>query len=97
MSVRAVERAFTRKLGAERDDSGDHIFFYFAREDSVYTVGKLSHSWSGDLSDTQEQMLAQKLCLQLREFRQFVDCGLSAREMIARWFERRAGRRGGSR
>ena len=51
--MRDVKHAFTRKLGAEEDSSGDHNYFYFEYQGSEYTVGKLSHSWGGNLNDTQ--------------------------------------------
>jgi hypothetical protein len=86
---RDVERAFTHKLGADRDDSGDHVYFYLHHQGSDYTVGKLSHSWSGDLNNTQVGMLARKLCLQKREFEQLVACSLDAEDAIAIWQSRR--------
>lgn len=91
MRVRDVESAFTGKLGAERDDSGDHIFFYLKHRESEYTVGKLSHAWRRDLNDTQIQLLAHKLRLQKREFEQFVDCTITPEEVIKRWESRRPG------
>ena len=89
MRIHDVKRAFTRKLGAEGDDSGDHIYFYLDYKGSQYTVGKLSHSWSGDLNDTQIMMLARKLFLKKREFELFVDCTLNTAETIDLWQERR--------
>ena len=89
MKVSEVERAFTRKLGAEQDVSGNHIYFYLNYEDCEYTVGKLSHSWKGSLNDTQIVMLARKLYLKKNEFEQFVDCNLTTPEMLDLWQERR--------
>ena len=92
MRLREVESAFTGKLGATRDDSGDHIYFYLEHEGSEYTVGKLSHSWKRDLNNTQVLLLARKLCLQMRAFEPFVDCGITKEQMIQLWQSRRAGR-----
>lgn len=89
LRVREVEQAFVNKLGAERDSSGHHIYFYLNHEGSQYTVGKLSHSWKGDLNATQVMMLARRLCLRKREFEQFVDCNLKAVEVIDFWLRRR--------
>ena len=84
-----VEHGYVNKLGAERDPSGDHIYFYLNHGGSQYTVGKLSHSWRGSLNDTQIMMLARKLHLQKREFERFVDCNLKAAEVIDLWQRRR--------
>lgn len=89
LTVRDVEHGFVRKLGAEKDKSGDHIYFYLNHEGCQYTVGKLSHSWKGDLNDTQVLMLARKLYLRKREFGQFVDCDLEAAQVIDLWQRRR--------
>ncbi len=84
-----IENTFTGKLGATRDDSGDHIYFYLEHDGSEYTVGKLSHSWKRELNDTQILMLARKLHLQKREFEEFVDCGITTPQMIQLWQSRR--------
>ncbi len=89
LRVRDVEYGFVHKLGAERDDSGDHIYFYLNYQGSQYTVGKLSHSWKGSLNDTQVLMLARKLYLQKREFERFVDCDLNAGQAVEIWQGRR--------
>jgi len=89
LRIRDATNAFTRKLGAEQDDSGDHTYFYLNYEGSQYTVGKLSHSWRGSLNDTQIGILAHKLCLRKREFEQFVTCELSAPDMIKLWQQRK--------
>jgi hypothetical protein len=89
LTVRDVEQGFVTKLGAEKDKSGDHIYFYFNYGGSQYTVGKLSHSWKGSLSDTQVHMIARRLCLQKREFEQFIDCELEAAEVVDMWQRRR--------
>ena len=90
MRVRDIERAYVRKLGAVRDSRGDHIYFYFSYQGSEYTVGKLSHSWRGDLNDTQVLMVARRLYLQKREFEQWVDCSLDNPQMIGVWQNRRS-------
>lgn len=89
MTVHEAARALTRKLGAARDPAGHHIFFYFTDGDSEYTVGKISHSWKGQLDDTQIVMLARKLHLSKREFEEFVDCSLTLAPMLALWRQRR--------
>ncbi len=89
MTVDNVEAAFSRKLGASRDPSGHHIFFYFREGESEYTVGKLSHSWNGQLNNTQILMLAKKLYLAKQEFEDFVGCGLTTDQMLQIWRQRR--------
>ena len=89
LRIREVKHAFTRKLGAEEDSSGDHTYFYFEYQGSEYTVGKLSHSWSGNLNDTQILLLGRKLFLKKREFEEWVDCTLSNDKMIEVWLKRR--------
>lgn len=89
MNVHDATKAFTRKLGATEDNSGDHIYFYLSFEGSDYTVGKLSHSWTGSLNDTQINMLAHKLHLKKHEFEQFVGCRLTTPDMINLWQQRR--------
>jgi len=74
-----------RKLGAEEDVSGDHIYYYLNHQGSQYTVGKLSHSWSGALNHTQVAMLARKLYLKKAEFEQFVSCELQTQAAIDTW------------
>jgi hypothetical protein len=91
LTVKDVNRAFTDKLRARLDDSGDHIYYYYAYEGSEYTVGKLSHSWRGSLNDTQIMMLARKLFLQKREFECWVECTMTNEEMIATWQGHRIG------
>ena len=89
MKIHDVKKTFTHKLGARADYSGDHIYFYFEYEGSEYTVGKLSHSWKGDLNDTQIGMLSRKLALRKQEFEDFVDCTLKTPDMITLWQSRR--------
>jgi hypothetical protein len=89
VTVADVDYVFTRKLGASRDRSGHHIYFYFMDGGSEYTVGKLSHSWRGSLNSTQILMLARKLYLGVAEFEAFVDCGLPTDEMLRVWRQRR--------
>jgi len=89
LRIREVKRAFTRKLEAEENSSGDHIYFYFEYQGSEYTVGKLSHSWGGDLNDTQISLIARKLLLKKREFEKWVECTLSNDKMIEVWLKRR--------
>jgi hypothetical protein len=82
VDLKDVERALTNKLGARRDPSGHHIFFYLDHQGCTYTVGKVSHSWRGHLNDTQISMMARKLRLQRMEFENFVDCSLDACSVI---------------
>jgi hypothetical protein len=89
VEVREVKHAFVKKLGANKDDSGDHIYFYLDYQGSEYAVGKLSHSWRGALNDTQITMLSHKLHLKKSEFEGFVDCSLTTPEMLKIWQERR--------
>ena len=89
MNISEVEQVFTNKLGANKDVSGDHIYFYLDYEGSEYTVGKLSHSWRGTLNPTQIAMLARKLFLQKSEFEQFATCDLTTDKMLDIWQKRR--------
>ena len=89
LTVRDVEHGFLRKLGAEKDEERDHVYFYLTHEGSQYTVGKLSHSWRGDLNDTQVGLLARKLRLQKREFERFIECKLGKAQVIEIWERRR--------
>lgn len=89
MTVREAERALTRKLGASRDRSGDHIYFFLTDGDADYTVGKISHSWGGQLNDTKINMLAKKLHLRKQEFESFVDCGIERGQLLEMWRQRR--------
>ena len=89
MKIRDIKRAFIRKLGAEEDNRKDHIYFYLDYKGSQYTVGKLSHSWSGDLNDTQVGMLSRKLYLKNQEFESFVNCTLSADKTTDLWQKNR--------
>lgn len=89
MNIRTVKRSFVRKLGAEEDVSGDHIYYYLDYQGSQYMVGNLSHSWSGSLNDTQVGMLARRLHLKKGEFEQFVSCELGTQGAIDRWQKRR--------
>ncbi len=89
MNIRDVKRAFINKLGAEEDNRKDHVYFYLDYKESQYTVGKLSHSWSGDLNDTQVGMLSRKLYLRKLEFEAFVDCTLNTDQTIDLWQKNR--------
>ena len=89
LTVREVRGAYTRKLGATLDDSGDHVYYYLEYQGSEYTVGKISHSWKGNLNDTQVMMLARKLRLQKREFELWVICDINTQDMLQIWQERR--------
>jgi len=88
-TIRDVQRAFTSKLKAEPDVSGDHIYFYLSFKGSEYTVGKLSRSWRGTLNDTQIMMLTRRLHLKKREFENWVICNITNSEMIKLWQNRR--------
>ena len=87
MKLSEAVTAFTDKLKATRDPSGDHIYFYFRDGGSDFTVGKVSHSWQGQLDDTQIGMLAKKLYLRKREFESFVECTLDTDPMLRLWRE----------
>jgi hypothetical protein len=50
VTVADAEHALKSKLGTTRDRSGDHVYFYFRDGESEYAVGKLSHSWKGQLT-----------------------------------------------
>ena len=89
MTVHETNRALTRKLGASRETSGHHIFFYLTDGGAEYTVAKMSHAWRGQLDDTQIGMLAKKLRLSKREFETFVDCTLEVNDMLTLWRQRR--------
>jgi len=89
LKVSDVEQAYTGKMEAIKDDSGDHIYYYLEYKGSEYTVGKLSHSWKGTLNDTQILMLARKLHLQKREFELWVICDIETPDMIQIWQNRR--------
>ena len=89
LTVNNVVRAFIHKLGASKDNSGDHIYFYLDFEGSEYTAGKISHSWKGSLNDTQVLMLASRLRLQKREFELWVICDMDTPKMLKIWQNRR--------
>jgi hypothetical protein len=89
VTVADAEYALKTKLGAQPDRSGHHVYFYFKDGESEYTVGKLSHSWKGQLNNTQILMLAKKLCLNKKEFETFVDCELETPQMLGLWRQRR--------
>jgi hypothetical protein len=89
MRLKDARRAFTGKLGAHEDVSGDHIYYYYQYQGAEYTVGKLSHSWSGTLNDTQVNMLSKKLRLRKNEFEHWVECTMTNEIMIGLWQSRR--------
>lgn len=89
MDTRTAKRSFVKKLGAEEDVSGDHIYYYLDYQGSQCTIGKLSHSWSGSLNDTQVGILARKLHLKKRESEQFVSCKLDTESAIDIWQKQR--------
>jgi hypothetical protein len=89
MTVDEAKGAFTGKLGATEDKQKKHIYFFFKDSDSDYTIGKISHSWRGQLNDTQTGMLAKKLHLQKQEFENWVGCTLRNDEMLQIWRSRR--------
>ncbi len=88
MTVNEAKGAYTGKLGATEDKRGKHIFFCFKDSGSDYTIGKISHSWRGQLNDTQIGLLARKLRLQKQEFENWVDCTLQNDEMLQIWRNR---------
>jgi len=61
------------------------VYFYFEDGESNYTVGKKSHSWRGQLNDTQINMLAKRLRLRKREFEEFVSCAIEKGQFIQLW------------
>ena len=85
ITVHDVDIALTRKLGAIKDEGKHHIYFYLQHEGSEYTVGKLSHSWSGSLNDTQVKMCADMLCIKKRDFESFVSCTKSRDDIVKLW------------
>jgi hypothetical protein len=87
MTVDEAKWAFTVKLGASEDRSGEHIYFYFTDGNSEYTIGKMSHSWRGgkQLNDWLIKSMAKKMCLSKKDFEQFVDCTLAKPQMLKKW------------
>jgi hypothetical protein len=85
-----VRSAFTQKLGANEDRQRHHVLYYLERDGSDCLVGKISHSRHGQASNDEILWWAKKLHLVMAEFRQFVDCQLSADAMIQLWQDREA-------
>lgn len=71
--VGAVEQALLNK-GMERDESHHHMFRK-ELEGVTHLVTRISHS-GREINDTLGKLMANQLCLQLREFWQLVDCDL---------------------
>lgn len=88
MDVSDVDHKLQQKLGAVRDRSGHHVFFYQTIDGKEHLVAKMSHSWRGQLDKTQIKMLADGLRLQLHEFELFVDCAESAEQVIKKFLAR---------
>lgn len=85
MDVRELRRLLVRKLGAEEDRVRDHIYFFLNIRGRQYRVGKLSHSFRGQVSDFVIADTAKRLKLSKKEFNQFVDCPLSRDEVVRLW------------
>jgi len=87
MTVNDAKQAFTAKLGASEDRSGEHVFFYFTDGSSEYLVGKMSHSWKGakQLPEPIIRSMAKKLNLTKKDFESFVECSLGTDDMLRKW------------
>lgn len=57
-------------------DENHHHMFRKSLGGVTHLVTRVSHS-SGDINDRLGKLMANQLCLQLREFWQLVDCSLS--------------------
>jgi hypothetical protein len=80
-----IEKAFEAK-GMERDESHHHMFR--KKIDGVTTlVSKVSHD-GGEIGDSLAKLMANQVCLQLKEFWQLVECTLSEEEWEALVAER---------
>lgn len=72
--VADVERALVHK-GMERDESHHHMFRKTI-EGVTHVVTRTSHS-GGEIGDGLGKLMANQLCLRLREFWDLIDCPLS--------------------
>ena len=71
--VGTVEGALLAK-GMERDESHHHMYRKTI-EGVTQLVTRISHS-AGEIDDGLAKLMANQLCLQLREFWELVDCPL---------------------
>lgn len=69
-----MERALLDK-GMERDENHHHMFRK-SLGGVTHLVTRVSHG-SRDINDRLGKLMANQLCLQLREFWQLIDCSLS--------------------
>jgi hypothetical protein len=76
-SAAVVEAALLDK-GMERDDTHHHMFRKTI-EGVTHLVTRISHG-SDEINDTLGKLMANHLCLQLREFWNLVDCPLDEAE-----------------
>jgi hypothetical protein len=86
----SVEQALVNK-GMEREDS-HHIMLRKTFEGVTHLVTRISRS-SNEIDDGLGKLMANQLCLQLREFWQLVDCPLDEKEWERLVRERCAGGR----
>ena len=75
--VAIVEGALLAK-GMERDES-HHFMFRKTVEGVTHLVTRISHD-SREIDDHLGHLMANQLCLQLREFWELIDCPLSETE-----------------
>lgn len=72
--VGTVEAALLAK-GMERDETHHHMFRKTV-DDATHLVTRISHN-AREIDDGLGHLMANQLCLQLREFWELVDCPLS--------------------
>ena len=85
MDARDLQRALRRKLDAEEDRSGDHVFYWMAVNGQDLRVAKFSHSERGQLRNHVILDAAKRLKLTRPQLDELVDCLMTKEAFWILW------------
>ena len=88
MESREIRSTLVTKLEAVEDRSGHHAFFYLTLQGKEYRVGKLSHSFRGQVPDFVISDTAKRLKLTKKEFLELVGCTIDKATHSQLWIQR---------
>jgi hypothetical protein len=85
MDTRDLQRALRRKLDAEEDRSGDHVFYWVTIDGKQFRAAKFSHPGRGQLGDHVITDTTKRLKLTKAQLEELVDCPMTGERFWELW------------
>jgi hypothetical protein len=85
MDARDLQRALRRKLDAEEDKSGHHVFYWVTIDGRDFRAAKFSHSDRGQLGDHVITDTTKRLKLTKAQLEELVDCPMTGERFWELW------------